>query len=175
MLDPENDKNWGTLFARTKFRAEGKSDVIVVRDRPGHYRVQRGVNNPAALIQGQLEISRSVASAATAVLGAISGVNVPLISDKADSTPGPVATVKGADDSSTLRGEVARVDEAQRVRNAARTAMAADLQTAIRDLLALVDPEGSAADTARRNEVYARMVPVLNAYAELLKFTGEVK
>jgi len=70
---PENQGKWQTYYAETVFYAEGKTDVVFVRDRVGHFRLQRGKNNPAALIQGQFKITRAVASGLVDVLAAAAG------------------------------------------------------------------------------------------------------
>lgn len=175
ILAKKNEENWGVLFAETTFQARGKSDVIVVRDRPGHYRVQRGVNNPAALIQGQLEISRSVASATTAVLGAVSGVRVPLLTegqggsgeadDEGTQAQPPAPSNVGA----AARVEAEAEEQAQRARAAARTALVVEVQSAVRQLQAIGAPDTT--ESTRRNQIYKQLAPVLRSYAELLRFT----
>jgi hypothetical protein len=69
----ENQGRWQTFYAETVFDAEGKTDVVFVRDRLGHFRLQRGKNNPTALIQGQFKITRAVASGLVDVLAAAAG------------------------------------------------------------------------------------------------------
>lgn len=69
----ENQVKWQTYYAETAFCAKGKTDVVFVRDRLGHFRLQRGKNNPAALIQGQFKITRAVASGLVDVLAAAAG------------------------------------------------------------------------------------------------------
>jgi hypothetical protein len=71
----ENQVKWQTYYAETEFYAEGKTDVVFVRDRLGHFRLQRGKNNPAALIQGQFKITRAVASGLVDVLAAAAGAS----------------------------------------------------------------------------------------------------
>ncbi|MBN1508971.1 MAG: hypothetical protein JW955_19145 [Sedimentisphaerales bacterium] len=70
---PENQTRWQTYYAETGFSAEGKTDVVFVRDRLGHFRLQRGKNNPAALIQGQFKITGAIASGLVDVLAATAG------------------------------------------------------------------------------------------------------
>jgi hypothetical protein len=167
VIDPENEPNWVPFFARTKFRAEGNAEVIVVRDRPGHYRVQRGINNPAALIQGQLEISRSIASGVTAILGAVSGVQVPVLGQPAQS--GTATAVTSGPQSETLSQQEARVDAVQRLRISSRNSVISELSLLTRELNSL--PAG---DTQRRDAIYARGSTILKSYSELLKFTGGI-
>lgn len=182
ILDPNNANNWSTLFARTKFRAKGDADVIVVRDRPGHYRVQRGTNNPAALIQGQLEISRSLASATTSIIGAMSGVRVPLVAEGQQAAgqgsdgdgSGGAQPAAPANATASARVEAEVQERAARARNAARDALSVQIQLAIRDLQAVQDDAAlaAAAKDAARDQIYARLAPVLESYAALLEFNG---
>lgn len=78
VTDPNNAKKWNTKFSETYFYAEGNAGVVVVRDSPIKYRVQEATNNPAALVQAQLQVSRAVADAAIQIAGASTGV--PLVS-----------------------------------------------------------------------------------------------
>lgn len=81
----KNQSKWQPHFAETAFHAEGNSDVVIVRDRIGHFRIQRGTNNPTALIQSQFKISRAVASGAVEVMAAVAGVSgVPGVSGGVD-------------------------------------------------------------------------------------------
>jgi hypothetical protein len=84
LSDPNNQRKWHTLFARTEFYAEGKAEVVFVQDRIGHFRVQRGQNNPAALIQGQVRINRSIASGVLNVMAAAGGISGPGLSKAKD-------------------------------------------------------------------------------------------
>ena len=76
MTRPENEGRWNTTFSRTYFYAEGKSEVVVVRDNPMTFRIQRGTNDPTNLIRGQLQIARSVTDAAISIASAASGLPV---------------------------------------------------------------------------------------------------
>lgn len=79
VLDPKNEKHWHKHFAHTAFYAEGKTSTIIVRDQLGHFRVQKGENDPTALIRNQLNITRSIASGALQVAGTAAGAfGVPL-------------------------------------------------------------------------------------------------
>lgn len=71
---PENKEKWNTEFSNTYFYAQGNSSVVVARDAPADFRVQRGKNNPTALIQGQLQVSRAIATAAIDVAGGFMGL-----------------------------------------------------------------------------------------------------
>jgi hypothetical protein len=70
---PENSEKWNKKFNRTYFYAEGKSGVVIVRDSPIDFRIQEAANNPAALVQAQLGVSRAIADAAIQIAGAATG------------------------------------------------------------------------------------------------------
>lgn len=72
---PENRDRWQQWLSKTEFYAEGDSSVVMVRERPGHFRVQRGTNNPTALIQGQLRINRALASGVIDIFASVAGVS----------------------------------------------------------------------------------------------------
>lgn len=94
----ENEKKWNTQFSDTYFYAEGNNSVVVVRDTPMSFRVQRGNNNPAALIKGQLQVSRAIGSAAISIAGAATGVNLSSIaSTGGNPPPGETDSAKSED------------------------------------------------------------------------------
>lgn len=72
-----NKDNWNEKVAHSYFKAQGNSSVVVVRDSPLKFRIQQGKNDPAALIESQLAISRSIASATFSVLAATQGLSLP--------------------------------------------------------------------------------------------------
>jgi len=82
IADPRNEGRWHSAFVTNLFYAEGKNSVIIVRDSPIMYRVQRGNNNPAALIEGQLRISRAIGDAAIQIAGSAAGVHMPPLPKK---------------------------------------------------------------------------------------------
>jgi len=90
-----NADKWTPTFAQTKFFAEGESEVVIVRDNPGSYRIHQGSNNPAALIQSQLQITRAIGNTALAIASAASGSPLPI------SLPGASNTLQVTDDEST--------------------------------------------------------------------------
>lgn len=95
----ENARKWNTEFSKTYFHAQGNAGVMIVRDNPMTFRVQRGYNNPAALVRGQLQVSRAVGDAAITIAGAATGVPTgALTSLGSDGAPvGPSsAAVEGA-------------------------------------------------------------------------------
>ena len=82
----ENESKWNEEFSETYFLAEGNSSVILVRDTPISFRIQQGKNNPAALIQGQLQVSRAVAQAAISIAGASTGIPLSEIAEPGKKT-----------------------------------------------------------------------------------------
>ena len=77
LVKEENEKKWLRVFSHTEFYAEGNTNVVIVRERPGHYSIKKGVNNPTALIRSQLNISRTIVSGALEVIGSLTGVPLP--------------------------------------------------------------------------------------------------
>ncbi|MES2974176.1 MAG: hypothetical protein V4757_11245 [Pseudomonadota bacterium] len=112
VVDPRNDAKWNPVFARTVFYSEGNTGVVVVRDRAGEFRVHQAKNNPTALIQGQLRISRAVTSGLTDVLGAMtgaSGLKGVLPAGKSDAADGDTAAVESiAEGDAKVRAETDR-------------------------------------------------------------------
>lgn len=89
---PENEAKWNKEFSKSYFYAQGNSSIIIVRDTPMSFRVQRGTNNPTALIQGQLQISRALGNAALSIATATTGMPVSNMLDKDE--PNNVALTK---------------------------------------------------------------------------------
>ena len=95
VTNPENEHHWNEEISETYFYAKGNTGVVIVRDDPMRYRVQSAKNNPTALIEGQLEISRSLANAAISVAGAVSGLPTSsLASSKTGSTTPSEVTIE---------------------------------------------------------------------------------
>ncbi|MDA3790037.1 MAG: hypothetical protein PF503_16265 [Desulfobacula sp.] len=116
----KNQSKWQPHFAETSFYAEGKSDVVFVRDRIGHFRIQRGTNNPTALIQSQFKISRAVASGAVEVMAAVAGVSgVPGVSAGVDKLKETVSGAPGETDPGTTEADDV-IDEADITEDAQR-------------------------------------------------------
>jgi hypothetical protein len=157
---PENQGRWNTTFSETYFYSEGNNSVVLVRDTPASFRIQRGNNNPAALIQGQLQISRAIANAAIAVAGAAAGVPVPKLPGA-----GGAAASAGADGSST-DAELAAKRKAAIDRKAA--VHAAAVSGLRRQLVALRGELERAANQAAVDEVLGRIRSVLEVYATTL-------
>lgn len=102
-------------FGETYFYSEGNNSVVIVRDTPFSFRVQRGTNNPTALVQGQLQISRAIANAAIAVAGAAFGVPVPKLPGAGGSSGPAPADGEGAE-SEAIAKRKAKVDRQASVR-----------------------------------------------------------
>ncbi|MEL6328245.1 MAG: hypothetical protein AAFR38_01175 [Planctomycetota bacterium] len=90
LADPENEEKWSQQLVDTRFHAEGNSQVIVVQDRVGHFRVVNAKNDPTALIESQARITRSIAAGALDILGAVGGV--PIVSSLSDNLRERIAT-----------------------------------------------------------------------------------
>jgi hypothetical protein len=76
------------------------------------FRVQQGSNNPAALVQAQLQVSRAIADAAITVVGATTGVNLAALPKPGDkSTGADDAQIKESDDLARRKAKVARAGE----------------------------------------------------------------
>jgi hypothetical protein len=85
VTDPANAAKWNESFSKTYFYAEGNTSVTIVRDSPMDFRIQQGANNPAALVQAQLQVSRAIGSAALTVAGAAAGVNLAAFGQQAQA------------------------------------------------------------------------------------------
>ena len=161
VTSPKNAGNWHRHFTTNVFYAEGNSSVIVVRDSPIHFRIQRGNNNPTALVQSQLEISRSIADAAISVASTATGVPIP--KPKAGAgTPDPAndSETPSATDSSVARKAAA--DETARVEAIAIRAFKAKLRS-LREQLSALGP----ADQAKETQLMDSLQALLRAQAYL--------
>jgi hypothetical protein len=120
ITDPSNEENWTGIYARTFYHAQGNTGVVVVRDRVGQFRVHQAKNDPTALVQGQLRISRTIASALTDVLAAsfgVAGISGLLPGSKADAAPEsgePSKPESDAENDETVRSSLRRREAAQR-------------------------------------------------------------
>jgi hypothetical protein len=85
---PENESKWNKQFTETHFFAQGNSEVVVVRDTPISFRVQRGNNNPTALIKSQLRISRAIGDTAISLAASAAGLPAFNPSNPAPNTNG---------------------------------------------------------------------------------------
>lgn len=159
---PENEWRWNQRFIRTWFYAEGKSDVIVVRDGPLDYRVQSASNNPSVLVESQLQISRAVTNAAITALGSASGVKLGQGGAKEPGT-----TPENVDDTAveTMARRNARVAEVQRLRAATNRTIQTQLRSIASELSA-------APAQARQSQLLDRLQGLLKGYKEFLTAIG---
>jgi hypothetical protein len=155
---PENEAKWNTQFSNTYFYSEGNNSVVVVRDTPISFRVQRGNNNPVALVQSQLQISRAIGNVAISIAAASTGVPLPRVSGA-----GPAGTQSG--DGSSVEAEKLATAKATVERQAAVRAQA--VRNLSRNLSALKD-DFKAADPKKNPEgvkaLLARLAAVLDAH-----------
>ena len=134
VTDPSNQKKWNKQFNKTLFDAAGNSDVVVVRDSPMDYRIQEGSNNPEALVQAQLGVSRAIADAAIQMAGAATGS--PLVSakfgqgDKVDKNENP----DFQSESEALTSKKAALEREAQLRRLAVQAMTMTLRTKLEQL-----------------------------------------
>ena len=154
--DVRNEAKWNITFSETYFYSEGNNSVFVVRDTPISYRVQRGANNPTALVQGQLQISRAIANAAISVAGAAVGAPIPKLPGTADS--GKPESTEGADAEKLARRD-ATVERQAAVRAQSIRGLRLRMQT-LRDQLQRIDPN----DTQAAATALAQLRSVLSAY-----------
>jgi len=125
ITNPKNKEKWNPYFSKTYFRAEGNTSVIVVRERAGHYRVKQGQNNPAALIQGQLKISRAITSGLIDVVGAGTGAGnlSGLLPETGDA--GPTGKPAKAE---TIAEASAKIQAINKLRGITRTNLLSNLE-----------------------------------------------
>ena len=160
--DPKNECLWNSQFSKTYFRAEGNNSVTIVRDSPTVYRPQYASNDPAALIKGQLQVSRAIASAALSVAGAVSGVPVSSLSSTEDD--GATTGVSQAKtDSENFAKRKARVEEMAKQRTATLNSLAIDL----RNLLIGLNSEKSTKSDNYKTLI-SRLKSTLSAHKEIL-------
>ncbi len=160
--DPKNEKNWHKEFAKPYFHAKGDSSVVVVRDTPISFRVQRGDNDPAALVRSQLKITRAISSTAVAIAGAATGVNLtPLAgSEQEDAQAGE----EGIAESEALARRQAEIES----RSAQRATVASVLATNLQSLRSqLVDTD----DAEVHAGIERHLKGILTAYRSI--FVGE--
>lgn len=159
---PESESRWNTTFAETYFYSEGNNSVVIVRDTPFSFRVQRGTNNPAALVQGQLQISRAVANAAIAVAGAAAGVPVPKLPGAGGAAP-----AANADDGGTEAEALAKRKATVERQAALRAAVVAGLRRQLGPLRAQLD-RTDAGNRAAVDAILSQMRSVLEAHETAL-------
>ena len=154
----ENSNKWNVEFSNTYFRAEGNSSVVVVRDSPMEFRVQQGSNDPSALVQAQLQVSRAIADAAITVAGATTGVNLTALTKSGERTSSPDEAL--ANESEQLARLKAKVEREAELREISITRLTTNLRS-IRSQLEPLDPA--------KNEDKAIIERLLNSLVTTLK------
>jgi hypothetical protein len=176
----KNRKKWENTFAETYFFAEGNSSTVIVRDTPISFRVQNGRNNPAALVKGQLEVSRALAGAAIAVAGAASGVPLPSLPKSGGGTAGGGGAPAGGGantggggaegDGQALARRQATVEAEARQRRTALRNLARTLSDLREELIALPRDEPEKPETAtKRKAILSRLQSTLSAHQAFFK------
>lgn len=127
VTDPMNAEQWNVEFSGTYFRAEGNSSVVVVRDSPMEFRTQQGNNDPTALVQAQLQVSRAIADAAITVAGATTGVSLGGL--KSADKRKDASNGDGITESEEMARRKAIVEEKQRLRAIIINAQASQLRS----------------------------------------------
>jgi len=153
----KNKEKWNVEFSRTYFRAEGNTSVVVVRDSPMEFRVQQGSNDPSALVQAQLQVSRAIADAAIAVAGATTGVSLAPLTKPADKAAGPDDAL--AEESEQLARLRARVEREAELREFAIKRLTANL----RSIKAQIEPLNTATDKIMIERLLKVLVTTLKA------------
>jgi hypothetical protein len=165
---PENATRWNTQFSKTHFYSEGNNSVVVVRDSPMSFRVQQGNNNPSALVESQLHISRAVANGAIAIAGAAIGAPglpglSPSPSNPAPSSPGAAPAEPPMDD---LAVSKARNDRVAAVRAGALKNLQTNLAALRTDFSRLKDDKKS--DPARQG-LLRKMQAIIEGHQPLFE------
>lgn len=155
VTDPANEPHWNQRSVQTSFYAEGKSSVVMVRQDPMRFDVHEGTNHPAALIKGQLEISRAVANAALSITGTATGLRLP--AEQETSTTDSEAAMASTN-AATFARRKAGAEEAMRSRDRTLRGLELALANILANLAAGGDDPGILAAQKSRLE------SVLKAY-----------
>ena len=163
VTSPENAGKWNNQFARSYFYAEGNNAVVVVRDGPTSFRVQQGNNNPTALIEGQLHITRAIANSAISIAGGLSGVPVPTKEGSGGKPSNEPETVSGppgskVEDTSVIK---ARVEREAKIRSGALRNLKVNLAALKEDFSKLGD-----GDDDGRKALLRRLQAVLSGHEQ---------
>ena len=167
VTNPANDAHWNTMITESGFFAQGKSNVVIVRQDAMRYDIHEGTNDPAALVRAQLEISRAVANAAINVAGAATGIKVP----GGGTKPGdPAADDAAAATSDANKAEAfakrkAKAEEEERARQTAMRGLSMELN----NILLNIAGGGDAVLASQR----ARLMSLLKAYRDLLDISAD--
>ncbi|HTE42822.1 MAG TPA: hypothetical protein VK629_18515 [Steroidobacteraceae bacterium] len=164
----ENSMHWNNKVALTRFYAEGKSNVVIVRQDAMRYDIHEGTNNPAALIKGQLEVTRAIANAAINVVGAASGFKVPGEGTKPGdpATDNAAAATANQQAAEAFAQRKAKAEEEERARQNALRGLSVELTNILRNL-------ASNSSDATLKAQRAQLASVLKAYKSLLAVSGK--
>lgn len=168
VTDPKNSKKWNKKFSKTYYYAQGNSGVVVVRDTPIKYRVQEATNNPAALVQAQLQVSRAVADAAIQIAGATTGV--PLVSvNQAGGKNSKSDNATYQQQTDTLVTRKAKIDAQKKIYIRSIDAIEGNIDSYIRQLKELNPKNGNINnDQAEINAISQRIIEFLKAQKKLV-------
>jgi hypothetical protein len=184
LSNSRNNSKWHSAFATNYFFSEGNNSVVIVRDSPIHYRVHSADNNPTALIQGQLRISRAVADAAIQIAGTAAGVKMPdLLGKPPEPVPGPGGTTTTNEtakpDGTTKPNETAKTTDggktvslatAEATIDAEIANRAASLRSLNRSLASLRSEfERAGTNNISRTNLLGQFESLLKAYSRILK------
>ena len=167
----ENQDKWNVEFSKTYFRAEGNSSVVVVRDSPIEFRVQQGSNDPSALVQAQLQVSRAITDAAITVAGATTGVNLAALKKAEERTSSPDESL--SNESEQLARLKAKIEREEKFRDISITRLKTNLRS-IRSQLEPLNP-GKNEDKATIERMLNLLVTTLKADEIIFKPFNESK
>jgi hypothetical protein len=172
VTDPQNAEKWNTEFSETYFYAEGNAGVVVVRDSPIKYRMQEASNNPAALVQAQLQVSRAVADAAIQMASTASGVPLVSVSQDPNNSIKRSENTNYQQETETMMTKQARLGAMKAVYQRSLESIEANIDSYIRQLsqLEAADVKGNN-DKDRINELNLIIVQYLKAQQALIKNT----
>jgi hypothetical protein len=170
VTDPKNEKKWNTEFSKTYFYAEGDAGVVIVRDSPIKYRVQEASNNPAALVQAQLQVSRAVADAAIQIAGARTGIPLASATKAADKTVAQSDNTDYQQQTENLMTKRAEIKAKKVVYQKSITAMEANIDSYLRQLadLKAADKNGNDNDKDAITSLNNKIILYLKAQQALL-------
>lgn len=140
---------WKREFTSTKFEAEGNSSIVLVRDSPVNFRPQQVNNDPSALIQSQLQISRATTGLALNVAGALGGFDVGSASN---------VDVSSDESTSTNEGQKAALERRNELRQLALLTLLDNLKSIEEDL------EENGSDDTERARILQRVKILTEAY-----------
>jgi hypothetical protein len=152
---PSNSHRWTCKFSHTKYYAQGNSAVVVVRDSPVSFRVMRGTNNPATLIQQQLRIARAVGAASIEVAAGMSGIPIGSLDPPVSDENGETQAAPAASDPRLEREAL----------TAERERFLSDMRRDVADLRRRIESlTGADAEERARQLIVTELIPMLAAY-----------